>query len=60
MQNVAGGSTGIAAYLIEEFDHTNVFGPHQDAEELLRAGYALARETFPAMASDVHLLSDAH
>ena len=35
-------------YQIEEFDHTNVFGPHQDAEQRLRAGYAQAKETFPA------------
>lgn len=34
------------AYQIEELDHTNVFGLHQDADERLRDGYARARDTF--------------
>lgn len=33
-------------YLLDEFDHTNVFGPDQDAETRLRAGYEYARDTF--------------
>lgn len=35
-------------YLIDELDHTNLFGPDQDAEERLRAGFERARETFAA------------
>lgn len=33
-------------YLIDELDHTNVFGPEQDAQERLREGYQRARDTF--------------
>lgn len=35
-------------YQVEEFDHTNVFGPEQDADARLRAGFDQARETFAA------------
>ncbi|WP_310530069.1 hypothetical protein, partial [Nocardioides sp.] len=33
-------------YQIDEFDHTNLFGPGQDADARLRAGYQRARDTF--------------
>ena len=33
-------------YLIDELDHTNLFGDGQDADERLRAGFEYARETF--------------
>ena len=35
-------------YQIDGHDHTNVFGPQQDAEERLREGYQRARDTFAA------------
>ena len=36
------------AYQITELDHTNVFGPQQNVDSLLREGYARAWETFSA------------